>query len=214
MIKILHVITDTNIAGAGDLLLHLLDAYDKSTFIMEVVLPQNARLTPLLAKRGVTYYEAPNIADVSFSFAGIRTLRKLIKKIKPDIVHTHASFSGRKAAKQCKVKVVHTRHCVFPIASWKKRFPVRQILGLINNNLSDLIIAISPPAAQNLVDMGTKASKIRTLFNGTPPARSYSIDEIKSLKQKYEIPPDTFVFSIMARLTEVKGHDDILDAAH
>jgi len=213
MTKILHIVTDTNIAGAGDLLLHLLDAHDKSTFTMEVVLPQNARLTPLIAKRDVTYYEAPNIADKSFSFAGIRTLRKLIKKIKPDIVHTHASFSGRKAAKQCRVKVVHTRHCVFPIASWKKRFPVRQFLGMINNSLSDLIIAISPPAAENLIDMGTKPSKIRTMFNGTPPARSYSPEEIESLKIKYEIPPDTFVLAIMARLTEVKGHDDILDAA-
>jgi len=213
MIKILHVITDTNIAGAGDLLLHLLDAYDKTVFSMEVILPENARLAPLLADRGVTYYEAPNIAEKSFSFAGVKTLRRLIKRIKPDIVHTHASFSGRKAAKLCGVKVVHTRHSAFPVAAWKKRFPVRQLLGMINNSLSDLIIAISPAAAENLADMGTKPGKIRTLFNGAPPVREYSHKEIEEIKQKYNIPPDTFTLAIMARLTDVKGHDDILDAA-
>ncbi|MCL2528552.1 MAG: glycosyltransferase family 4 protein [Defluviitaleaceae bacterium] len=213
MTKILHIVTDTNIGGTGHLLLHLIDAYDKKLFVMEVIVPQNARLAPLLAKRGVVYYEAPNIADKSFSFAGIWTLRKMIKEIKPDIVHTHGSISGRKAARLCGVKVVHTRHCVYPVASWKKRFPVRQALGFINNFLSDLIIAISPPAAENLVDMGTKESKIRVLFNGTPPVREYTASEIISLKQKYNVPEGTFVLAIIARLTEVKGHDDILDAA-
>jgi len=213
MIKILHIVTDTNIGGTGHLLLHLLDAYDRSTFTMEVVMPENARLTPLLAERGVTYYEAPNIADKSFSLKGIMTLRRIIRKVKPDIVHTHGSFAGRKAAKLCRTKVVHTRHCAFPVASWKKRFPIKSILGFVNNSLSDLIIAISPAATENLIDMGTKKAKIRTLFNGTPPVREYSQEEINSIKRKYHIPPDTFTLSICARLAEVKGHDDILDAA-
>jgi len=213
MTKILHIVTDTNIGGTGDLLLHLLDAYDKAAFNMEVVLPENARLSPLLAERGVTYYEVPDIADKSFSFKGIGTLRRKIQEIKPDIVHTHGSLSGRIGARLCRAKVVHTRHCAFPVALWKKIFPVKQVLGLINNSLSDLIIAISPAAAENLTDMGTKKSKIRTLFNGTPPAKSYTPEEIEGLKQKYDIPPDTFVLAIMARLVEIKGHDDILDAA-
>ncbi|MCL2362689.1 MAG: glycosyltransferase family 4 protein [Defluviitaleaceae bacterium] len=213
MTKILHIVTDTNIGGTGHLLLHLLDAYDKSTFTMEVVMPENAKLTPLLAERGVTYYEVPHIADKSFSFSGITALRRLIKKVKPDIVHTHGSFAGRKAARLCGVKVVHTRHCAFPVARWKKIFPMRQMLGLINNSLSDLIIAISPAAAENLIDMGTKKSKIRTLFNGTPPVREYSQEEISEIRKKYNIPPDAFTMPIFARLTEVKGHDDILDAA-
>ncbi|MCL2571374.1 MAG: glycosyltransferase family 4 protein [Defluviitaleaceae bacterium] len=213
MIKILHIVTDTNIGGTGHLLLHLLDAYDKSSFVMEVVLPENARLTPLLAMRGVKYYESPDIADKSFSFKGISTLRKLIKEAEPDIVHTHGSFSGRKAAKQLGVKVVHTRHCAYPVASWKKVFPFKQMMGFVNNSLSDLMIAISPAAAENLIDMGARQSKIRTLFNGTPPVRSYSFEEVADIKRKYNIPPDTFVLAIIARLTEVKGHDDILDAA-
>lgn len=195
------------------MLLHLLDAYDKTAFAMEVVIPENARLKPLLAERNVVFYEAPNIADKSFSLKGILTLCRIIKKVKPDIVHTHGSFAGRIAARLNRVKVVHTRHCAFPVASWKKRFPIKQILGVINNSLSDLIIAIAPAAAENLVDMGTKKAKIRTLFNGTPPVREYSLKEIESIKEKYRIPPDAFAFSICARLVEVKGHDDILEVA-
>jgi len=214
MIRILHIVTDTNIGGTGHLLLHLLDAYDKKAFAMEVVIPTNAKLAPLLAQRGVKFYEDPNIADKSFSYKGMTSLRRLILNVKPDIVHTHGSFSGRKAAKLCRVRVVHTRHCAFRVAAWKQMFPIKQILGCINNSLSDLIIAISPAAEDNLLRMGTKKRKIRTLLNGTPPVREYSQEEIVALKEKYNIPPDVFSLAIIARLTEIKGHDDILDIAH
>ncbi|MCL2379113.1 MAG: glycosyltransferase family 4 protein [Defluviitaleaceae bacterium] len=214
MTKILHILTDKNIGGAGHQVLALISAMDTSAFETEVILPEDSRVVPLLAARGITYHEAPNIAEKSFSLAGVRTLYGMIKRLKPDIVHTHSSLSGRIAARiYGPARVVHTRHSAFPIAGWRKRFPIKQLSGLLNNSLSDLVIAISPAAAENLVDMGTAPGKIRTMFNGTPPVGSFTQAEVSDLKQKYGVPPDKFTLAIMARLTEVKGHDDILDAA-
>ena len=214
MIKVLHIITDSNVAGAGHQLLALIGASDASAYTMEVVLPTSSKLVPLLAGRGIPYHEAPHIAEKSFSLAGVRTLHKVIKRLTPDIVHTHSSLSGRIAARLYgRCRVVHTRHSAFPIAGWRKRFPFRQLAGLMNNRLSDLVIAISPASVENLLDMGTKKDKIRMMFNGTAPVRSFTEDEVNALKEKYSIPPDVFVLAIMARLTEVKGHDHILDAA-
>jgi len=213
-VKVLHIITDKNIAGAGHVVLALIDAADTTAFEIEVVVSEGSRLIPLIAGRGIAYYEAPHIADKSFSLAGVEALYALIKRIKPDIVHTHSSLSGRIAAKLSRrTKIVHTRHSVFPIPAWRKSFPFRQMSGLINNTFSDLIIAVSPAAKDNLVEMGTKEGKIRIVFNGTPPVRKFTQEEINALKLKYNIPPDVFTLAIMARLTEVKGHDDILDAA-
>jgi len=214
MIKILHIITDKNIGGAGHQLLALINAADTTKYNIEVILPEGSQVAPLLAERGITYHEAPYIAEKSFSFAGIKILRKMIKLLKPDIVHTHGSLSGRIAAKLYRrTKVVHTRHSVFPVPARLKIFPIKQLSGLLNNTLSDMIIAVSPAAKENLLDMGTANKKIRTIFNGTPPAKTYNPEETKLLKQKYNIPTDVFVLAIMARLAEVKGHDDILDAA-
>ena len=213
MTKVLHIITDKNIGGAGHQLLALINAADSAAFKMEVILPENSQLVPLFAERSIICHEVPNIADKSFSLAGVKTLHAMIKQLKPDIVHTHGSMAGRAAARLCRVRVVHTRHSVFPVAAWKKRFSMRQLSGLLNNGLSDLVIAVSPAARENLLEMGTSDRKIRTVFNGTPPVKIFTPEETEKLKQKYNIPPDAFVLAIIARLTEVKGHDDVLDAA-
>ena len=213
MTKVLHILTDKNRGGAGDQVLTLIKAADASAFRFEIIVPENALIIPILTEHGITYHEAPHIADKSFSFAGVKALYDLVKRIKPNIVHTHSSLSGRIAAKLCRVGIVHTRHSVFPVAWWRKIFPIKQLAGLANNLLSTRIIAVSPAAKDNLLDLGTAERKIYTIFNGTPPAQSFTPEETEVLKQKYDIPPETFVLSIMARLTEIKGHDYILDAA-
>ena len=212
MTKILHIVTDKNIGGAGHQVLALIDAADTTAFNTEVIVPEDSRLMPLLAARSIAHYQAPAIEN-SFSWAGVRALYSLIKQLQPDIVHTHSSLSGRIAAKLNRIKIVHTRHSVFPIATWRKFFPMRQLSGLMNNLLSHRIIAVSPAAQENLLDMGTAKRKIRIIFNGTPPAQSFTDEETTALKTKYDIPPNTFTLAIIARLTEVKGHDYILDAA-
>jgi len=46
-----------------------------------------------------------------------------------------------------------------------------------------------------------------------PASKTFSHDEINGFKDKFKIPKDYTSIAIIARLTEVKGHDDILDAA-
>jgi len=212
MIKVLHISSDSNLGGAGHQLLALIDAIDTNLFHMEVVLPVGARLSESLVKRGVKFTEVPHIAERSFSLAGVRELSKAIKACKPNIVHTHGSLSGRIAAKLfSRCKVVQTRHSVFTQASWRKRFPMRFCSGLINNFFSDLSIAVSPAAKDNLLEMGTRESKIRVVYNGIEPTKARGLRA--EGRKEYDVPPDTFVLAMLTRLAEVKGHDDVLDAA-
>jgi len=51
------------------------------------------------------------------------------------------------------------------------------------------------------------------IFNGMPPVKGFTTEEARGLKRKYGIPDGVFTLAIIARLAEVKGHDDILDAA-
>jgi len=215
MIKIMHIITDSNIGGAGNTLLSLFNAeygINRSEFDIVVALPQNAKIKPALESMGITCVELPHLAEVSYSRAAIRVLKAEMEKQRPDIVHTHASLSGRVAARRYgKCKIVHTRHSVFEPPNWQKR--MKFIFGMINNRYSDVIIAVSPAAKDNLLALGTNPDKIHVIFNGMPPAKEFSQQERAKLREKYNVPQDAFVLAQNARLTEVKGQDDVLDAA-
>ena len=114
MIKVLSVISDTNIGGAGRVLINYLKYYDRENFSMVVALPKGSMLKERLAKFNIPIYEIDGMADKSMDFGAIKELKKVIKAENPDIVHTHGSMSGRIAGRQCGKVVIYTRHSAFP----------------------------------------------------------------------------------------------------
>ncbi len=209
MIKVIQVLTDTNIGGAGMWLLNFLKVYDREHIDMSVVLPHNAMLKPEAEKLGVRVIEADGIADSSFSLKGISVLDKIFKEESPDIVHTHASLSARIAAKKNGIKVVHTRHCLEKEKKHIKKF----IYGFINNLLSDRVIAVSEAVKDNLLSDGISSDKLRTVYNGITPVRKMSDEEKQRAREKFGILPENVVVGIVARLEPVKNHAMFLEAA-
>ena len=201
--KILHILTDTNIGGAGKYLLALAAHYDRDSFTIEVILPQKSRLTPYLTALDVPVTEVPYIGDRSFSLKAVAVIYRLLKEKRPDIVNTHASLSGRLAAKLRGATIVHTRH--YCLTSYR--------FGTLNNFLSDKIIAVSPRVEAGLVKSGVSPSRITTIYNGVPPLRALSLEEKAAVRRRYGICQDAFVLSQIARLDPIKGHAHTLDAA-
>lgn len=214
MIKIINVITDTNIGGAGKTLLTFLRNFDRTEFDISVALPKESALIPEIEGLGIQYFEVEGIADISFNFPAIKTLQTLFEQQQPAIVHTHASLSARIAARRYKkCGVIHTRHSVFEQSNSKKRFPLKNILGAVNNYLSDIIIAVSPAAKTNMVETGTDPGKVQVIYNGVDPVEPLTDDE-KSLEMaRLGCAPDDFICAIAARVEKFKGHSYILKAA-
>ena len=79
MIKVINVISDTNIGGAGKCVLTFLKYYDKSRFKVLVVIPENSLLAPEIEKLGCEYVVSKGIADKSLSKEGISSLKKIFK---------------------------------------------------------------------------------------------------------------------------------------
>ena len=208
MIKLIHVITDTNIGGAGVWVLNFLKSYDREKYDVGVAIPQNSLLTDKIREMGVTAYEIPNIADKSFSKDGIAEFRKLFREQKPDIVHCHASLSARIASKSLGIKTVNTRHCL----EEKKSFPKNIVYSMINNMLSDMVIGVSNITCENLLDDGTKKKKVKLVYNGVAPLREFSDDEKKEIRKVYGICEENTVIGIVARLEKVKNHSLFLEA--
>jgi len=212
--KILHIITDANIGGAGRLLLAYLSECNRAAFDIEVALPEGSLLIPELVALNVSYIEVPHISARSFSVAGVRALYRVLCERKPDIVHTHASLAGRVAARLRGCKIIFSRHyCIYPPDLKATRFPRKQIAGLVNRILSHAIIATSHEVEKGLIETGTAPEMITTICNAVPPVRIYSLEKKAAIRERYGIAQETFVVAQLARLDEIKGQDFSLDAA-
>ncbi|MDR0838340.1 MAG: glycosyltransferase [Oscillospiraceae bacterium] len=214
MIKVVNIITDSNIGGAGVVLINFMHRTDTSKFKHLVVVPRGSMLTERLRSPEITVIELDGIAERSFSPKALGAFRKIFADFKPDVVHTHASLAARLAARLYgKCKIIYTRHCAYELPRSATRFPKKQITGAVCNALSDLIIAISPSASENLVDMGVNPKKIFVMFNGVDPVREFSDEERAAARRALGVSETDFVCAIIARLELVKGHDYVLEAA-
>lgn len=141
---------------------------------------------------------------------------KLIKKYKPDIVHTHAAKSGtlgRIAAKLAGVPIVlhtfhgHVFHSYFSPLVSKIFILVERFLA----KLSTRIIAISDKQKHDLVDRFKicSAKKISVIPLGfdLDPFTSITQQDRKSFRNQWSIPDDTIAIGIVGRLTKIKNHD-------
>ena len=207
--KILQILTDTNVGGAGVWLLNYLKAYNRDRLEVVVVLPQGAALTPAVEKLGVRVIETENIADKSFSLGGISTFMRIIEEEQPDVIHTHACISARIAGRVKGVKIVNTRHCLED----PKRFPKRFVYRALNNSLSDAVIAVSEAVARNLVQDGISEKKVHLVYNGIAPLTALSLQEQTAVRQQYGLDERDVVIGIVARLEPVKNHELFLEAA-
>lgn len=212
-IKVIEVSSDTNIGGAGKCLLTLLENFDYSKFEVKALIPRRSLLKPSIEKLGIPVIEVDGIADKSLDFTAVKGLKRIFKREKPDIVHTHASMSARIAAKQAGAKVIYTRHSVFPPSKRISKGIGKIINGIVNNHYADKIIAVAEAAKDNLTDTGIKESKINVILNGVEGLLPVSSDEERIIKKRFELPDGCKAVSIVARLEDIKGHDYFIEAA-
>ena len=214
MIRVLHFISDSNIGGAGRLLVHCLRHFDRDRFDVAVVLPRGSALLPLIAETGTRVIETDAGRDASHEKGAVSAFRKILREEKPHIVHTHSAFDAKLAAYLCGVKSrIYTRHSVFEPSRRLTTFPGKQVSGLVNNTLATRIIAVADAAADNLTATGVRADKITVILNGVEPLTRTSDGERAALRQSLGLAQTDFVCGISARFEPYKGHSYLLETA-
>lgn len=205
--KIVEVISDTNIGGAGILLCNRLECTDLNKYPTVVFLPRNSRLIPRLERIGVKIVQIDSLGDRSWSVGDVKKYKIALKKIKPDIINCHGCLSARVAAKAVRIPVkICTRHCVFPVERRERAF------GIVNNWLSDVFIAVAHSAKQNLMELGIKEHKIHVIINGSKALGKVSEKGKNALKRQLGITDVSNVLVMCARLEKCKGHVCLLQA--
>ena len=187
MIRVLNIVSDTNIGGAGRVLLNYLQYADRAQFHTMVAVPRGSLLKEPLEQVGAEVFEVDGIADRSYDKNDVKLLKNLIDRVEPHIVHTHGALSGRIAGRQCGKIVIYTRHSAFPVSAKLKYPPGRWVNKLLNEHYSDHIIAVSPAAAENLTDAGISPKHITTMMNGVAPVARCSDEECGVLRKQWGV---------------------------
>ena len=212
MIQVLNVISDTNIGGAGRVILNYLRYSDRDRFRTWVALPRGSLLKPPLEEAGAGVLEVEGMADRSYHREDVRRLRALMKELRPDLVHTHGCLSGRVAAKGRHIPAVYSRHSAFPIPARMKYPPGRWVNKFVNEHYADRIIAVSPAARDNLTQGGISPEKSTVVMNGAAPVPRTTPGDQEALRAELSVPERHTVFGILARLEDYKGHLDLVEA--
>lgn len=213
MIRVIEVSSDSNIGGAGKCILTFLKTFDREKFDVCVILPKGSLLKPEVEKYKVKVFELDYLAEKSLDLRAVSGLRRLFKRLKPDVVHTHASMSARIAARLCGAKIVYTRHSVFPPPASISKGIGKFINGFVNNNTADKIIAVAEAAKDNVVATGVNPDKVEVILNGVEPLVPYTKEKLEETRAKYGIESGENVAVMAARLNVVKGHKYFVEAA-
>jgi glycosyltransferase involved in cell wall biosynthesis len=208
-VKILHIITTIDRGGAENHLLSLIRGQIKyyNHEVDLVYLKGDGGLRKELYEIGVK-----NIYKLDFSLKGIRNLYKIVKTNNYNIVHSHllkANLIGGISSKIANISHIASKH------NDEHQLRKNKLYKFIHKKVSDLcddqIICLSNHVKNYMINMRLDENKMNVIY--------YSFDKdlyfVKSgfnIFKEFNIPENSFIFGIIARITEQKGHKYLISA--
>lgn len=212
MVKVLHVISDTGIGGAGVLLCNLLSCLDRKRFEVTVVVPRGSLLASRIRSLGIAVIEISHGADRSADLRAFPALCRIVRVVRPHIIHTHSALYARLAGCFCLVPVsINTRHCAD--MSERPSLLTRLSTGGVERIIGGHTIATADYVKDVLVARGVPTDTIHIIHNGSQPCRRLSEAEKVDVRRKLGLSKNDFAVGMVARLEGGKGHETLLHAA-
>lgn len=216
MIKLVNIISNLSLGGAQILIFDILKYLkEKNKFDISVITIDSGKYIERFESAGITVIDLKKKGLIN---PGIYfEIVKAIKKLKPDIIHTHlnkADFYGRIAAKRCNVPIIISTCHNYSTTHKGADIDKKSIFDVIDNfviKYSDCsLIAISEHVKKYLSNrLPQLKNEITTIYNGIDIGKEkYILNEEEQLKLRLEIgfDKDDFIICIAGRLEKQKGH--------
>ncbi len=227
--KIAHVITRMIVGGAQENTLLTIEGFLRRGCRVSLITgpakgPEGS-LLDRVARSGAEVHIVPElgreIAPLRDPLAYVR-IKKLLKSIAPDLVHTHsakAGVLGRLAAANLGIpKTVHTYHGLpfHPYESpWRNRLYVR--VERYCARLTHRIVSVCDAMTRQALAAGVgRPEQYTTVYSGIETEkflRERSEEERASIRKRFGIEPSDVAILKIARLFHLKGHEAVLRAA-
>jgi glycosyltransferase involved in cell wall biosynthesis len=213
VIRVLQLLTTTELGGGPRQVFHLVRHLPKTEFDLSVAGPWDERFAADLRTVGVEL-EAVAVDSLRAFAPTLRRVTKLVRDARADVVHTHgkgAGFYGRLAARWAGVPSVHTFHGIH----YESYSPAGQLLYLALERwlarLTHTVINVSKTQDEEAQRLGVaRAGRSAVIVNGIDvgelDARPASGRAALGLKA------DDQVVGFVARFDPVKKHDVLLRA--
>lgn len=200
---ILHVINDLDIGGTETMLLKTLPKLNEFKHIVCSLSSQGV-IGESLAREGIRIIALSQKRLLSIS--SLISLVKVIKKVDPDIIQTYlfqASLVGRFAALYAKKRIV-----ISSIRSSfaQARYILVVFLDIITSIFVKYYLSNSLTASRRFHKWGIPLKKMLVIYNGIEANQAGFDVDLKKIKEKIGIPPQTIVLSCLAKLRKGKGH--------
>lgn len=217
MIKILHLTTDSKIAGAEKLLLEITDHYDRNRYeLLFCTIKSKGDFHKELLKRNQINLSL----DCRNTFHVLKAIYRLVNILRReniDILHTHlyhATILGNVVAKMFRVPlVIMTRHYSDLMYLYGSRLD--RILDKFASYNANHIIAISQGVKRTLVELDAiDSSKITIISNGISVINCQKLDDSDGIDLKQELGIDNSkIVGAVSSLHLRKGHQYLIEAA-
>ena len=193
--KILEIITPTNIGGAENYVVNLSKKLIERGHEVYIITGNNAEFKGMLDNNNL-FYDIIN-TGCKFNFLSISKIVKFIEKYNIDIIHTNlskANFIGAAAGNITGVKTVATAHGI----NKKKQY-----------NLSNNVICVSQAVYLNFKSQDFPEEKLHIIYNGIDTDK-FNPD---NYKKKDIINEELINIGMVSRLSREKGVDIFLNSA-
>ncbi|MGV3483914.1 MAG: glycosyltransferase family 4 protein [Planctomycetaceae bacterium] len=226
--RVIHIITRMIIGGAQEnTLFNCLDL--RAQFDDDVLLVTGPSLGPEgdLLTQGrageLPIHLVPELARAIHpvrDWQALRSLRRIIREFKPDVVHTHSAkggMLGRRAAYLERVPaIVHTVHGA-PFHPYQPLL-AQHVFRLCETRAArwcDRLISVADAMTDLMVKANVApAEKFKTIYSGMDVEPFLIAAENRSqTRAALGIEPHHVVFGKIARLFKLKGHDDLITAS-
>jgi glycosyltransferase involved in cell wall biosynthesis len=221
MLKVCYIITKLELGGAQKVALYTAEHLDKNNFTSFIIAGKGGILDEETAQKfklfqvGAFIREIRPLKDLQALFA----IYKILKKEKPDIVHTHSSKAGilgRIAAKFAGVKtVIHTIHGYGfnETQKWYSKYPlvfVEKFCALF----SDKLIAVAKEdIKKGLRYKIAKEEKFALIRAGIDVAYYKNYKPQTDLKKSLDIASDAKIVTTIGPFKPQKNLSDFIKAA-
>lgn len=220
-IKLVYIISNLGIGGAQILLLNILKLIKESgSYEVSVITLNNGIYTDTVRRMGISVFDlsCKNLVN-PIIFVKIY---KLLKKIRPDIVHTHllkADFYGRISSRLAGIKNIvttyHTNTSSHKIENGEAK-SINDYLDNISLRFSHCHIIAVSEKVKNYVIKKTenRCHNIVVIGNGINIDEFVFIDkeERRKLEKQFNLAPNDYLITCAGRLEVHKGVDFLIES--
>ena len=225
--RITHIITRLIIGGAQEnTLLSCEGQHDRGHEVTLITGPPSGPEGSLLERARSYGYGVVVVEAMERAIGPVRDFRtynhvvRLLRELRPDVVHTHSSKAGilgRWAAHRAKVPViVHTIHGLAFTASTSRAVnAVYRMLERQTAPITTKIVCVADAMAEQSLKAGVGTpAQYATVYSGmeTAPFLHPPVPR-EQTRQSCGIHDDHIVVGTIARLFHLKGHEDLLALA-